>query len=93
MNSFYGAMNSDRFVTVWPCVTGERSFYDVVYGPRVDDEQPEDRRFTTLTRVTAFEAAAIVLTEVGVGLGVTLDGVTRAIATWRVELDEQTAPV
>ena len=88
-NSFFGAMSRDRFVTVWPCITGESAFYDVVYGPRVDDEQPGDVRFSRADRVTAFEAAAFVLSEVGVGYGMTLDGVTRQIVEWRVDLDAQ----
>ena len=84
-NSYFRCESGGRHVTIWPCITGERSFYDVVYGS-IGDECDDNR---TATRLTAREAAAYVLTELGVGVGVTLDGLTRTVATWRAEYESQ----
>lgn len=86
MSSYFQASSAERFVTVWP--GDESGFYDVVYGPVGDDEGDECR---TVHRVTAYEAAAYICTEVGVGVGVTLAGLEQRIREWRHEYD--TAPV
>ena len=80
MSSYFQASSAERFVTVWPA--DESGFYDVAYGSTAVDGWS-----STAYRVTAYEAAAYVLTEVGVGVGVTLAGVERRIREWRAEYD------
>ena len=81
-NSYFQCQSADRFVTVWPSMTGERAFYDVTIGDTVGEPNAEHYR-----RVTAFEAAAIIITEIGCGVGMTNDGLARRIGDWRRELD------
>ena len=80
MSSYFQAASAERFVTVWP--GDESGFYDVVYGSTADDGWT-----STAYRVTAYEAASYICTEVGVGLGVTLAGLEQRIREWRAEYD------
>lgn len=90
VNSYYPVQTADVFVTVWPAVTGERHFYDVSYGPIVrdhDDDYATLKASTRVDRVTAFEAAAIVITETGLPYGETNNSIARRIADWRAEYE------
>ena len=77
---------------VWPAVTGERHFYDVVIvqparpGVVGDVDGMESR---TVDRLTSHEAAAYVLTELGVPHKVTLDSLSGMIQRWRTEYENQ----
>ena len=82
MDSCYRCEIADRFVNVWPAVTGESGFYDVVYGTTDDDA-------VTLDRLTAFEAASVVVTELGVPHATTIDQLAGMITRWREEFDSQ----
>lgn len=89
MNSYYKCASGGRFVTIWPSVTGERHFYDVVSG--ADDEafaSLGDGNHT-VTRVTVTEAAAIVLTELGTPVKTTVDSLAGMIRRWRDDFDSQ----
>ncbi|WP_395160437.1 hypothetical protein [Ilumatobacter sp.] len=80
MSSYFQSTSADRVVTVWPCVTGESAFYDVVYG----DTSGEDYvPMGTADRVTAREAACYIVTEIGCPFGATIETITRQIAVWR----------
>lgn len=82
MSSYFQASSRDRFVTVWP--GDESGFYDVVYGDVGDDGEA-----STVRRVTAYEAAAYIATEVGLGLGTSLAYVEQRIREWRADYDAQ----
>lgn len=84
MNSYYKCEFAGRSVTVWPCITDERHFYDVVIA-EVDD--PATAR--TVTRLTADEAASYVLTELGTPVRTTVDSLAGMIRRWRDELGSQ----
>jgi hypothetical protein len=83
--SFYHCEFGDRFVNVWPADTGESGFYDVCFGPMDGDEVYCG---TWSWRMTAREAAAIVITELGAPLATTLDALEGMIVRWRAELDD-----
>ena len=78
--SYYRCQTADRFVNVWPAVTGESGFYDVVYGTT-------DENAVTLDRLTAWEAASVVVTELGIPHATTVDQLAGMITRWRAELD------
>lgn len=84
VNSYYKCAIGGRFVTVWPAMTGESGFYDVVYGEEARYEQA--RR---ASRVTAREAAAYVITELGAPHATSIDSLTRMIGNWRAEYDAE----
>ena len=77
-NSYYRCECAGRVVTVWPCITGEAGFYDVVYGD-VGDE----RNMRTVTRLTVHEAASYVITELGAPVATTMDILSGMIRRWR----------
>ena len=85
VNSYYKCESGGRFVTVWPCITGEAGFFDVVYGD-VGDEAGN----RTVTRLTSTEAASYVITELGCPVATTLDILAGMIRRWAVALAEQT---
>lgn len=93
MNSYYKCASGGRFVTIWPTVTDEAAFYDVVYGDDVDEASDvwDVEKVRVAQRVTVFEAAAIVLTELGTPVRTTVDNLAGMISRWRVEFDEYTA--
>ena len=78
--SFFKCESGGRFVVVWPTVTGESGFYDVVYGTSDDDA-------VTVDRLTAFEAASYVVTELGAPHATTVDSLAGMIGRWRAEFD------
>lgn len=84
MNSYYKCASGGRSVTVWPCCSGESGFYDVVYG-NIGDE-PGMR---TVVRITAFEAASYVVTELGAPASTTLNALEGMIRRWREEYDAE----
>lgn len=84
MNSYYKCESGGRTVTVWPAVTGEPGFYDVVV-----DRVAGAGSARNLPRVTAYEAASIVLTELGTPVRTTIAAVEGMIRRWRAELDAQ----
>lgn len=83
VNSYYKCECAGRTVTVWPCITGEAAFYDVVIS---DFGQTEPR---TVTRLTVREAACYVITELGAPVATTVDVLAGMIGRWRVEFEQQ----
>jgi hypothetical protein len=79
MNSYYKCASGGRTVTVWPSITVEAGFYDVVV---TADDCANVRR---IHRVTVDEAAAVVVTELGAPLGTTCDALAGMIRRWREE--------
>ena len=84
VNSYYKCAIGGRFVTVWPAMTGESAFYDVVYG-----EEARYEHARRASRVTAREAACYVLTELGVPHATSVNSLTRMISNWRAEYDAE----
>ena len=83
VNSYYKCESGGRTVTVWRAATGESGFYDVVI-----DRVVGPGSASNVPRVTAYEAAAIVLTELGTPSATTIASVEGMIRRWRDELDE-----
>ena len=91
MNSFFKCASGGNTVVVWPTITGESGFYDTVTVVGGDESTA-----TTLTRLTAYEAAAVVMTELGAPLATTLMTEHEAVASvegmitrWRTEFDAE----
>jgi hypothetical protein len=84
VKSYYRCECGGRVVTVWPSVTEESGFYDVVFGD-VGDEAG----MTTVTRLTVTEAAAYVITELGAPVATTLDILSGMIRRWREEYEAE----
>jgi hypothetical protein len=78
VNSYYRCECAGRVVTIWPSITDESGFYDVVYGD-VGDEA----NMRTVSRLTVTEAASYVLTELGTPVATTLDVLSGMIRRWR----------
>lgn len=86
MNSYYRCASGGRTVVIWPAITSESGFYDAV----ITDADDTSR---TVRRITAYEAASIVLTELGTPVKTTVLAVEQMIRRWRAELDAIAAPV
>jgi hypothetical protein len=84
VNSYYRCESGGRVVTIWPCITGEAGFYDVVYGNVGDDAN-----MRTVTRLTVGEAASYVLTELGTPVATTLDILSGMIRRWRAAYEAE----
>jgi hypothetical protein len=84
VKSYYRCECAGRVVTVWPCITDEAGFFDVVYGD-VGDEA----NMRTVVRLTVFEAAAYVMTELGVPASTTMDALSGMIQRWRDEYEAE----
>jgi hypothetical protein len=84
VNSYYRCECGGRVVTIWPSITDESGFYDVVYGD-VGDEA----NMRTVTRLTVTEAASYVITELGAPVATTLDILAGMIRRWRDEYEAE----
>ena len=84
VNSYYKCASGGRIVTVWPAMTGESGFFDTITSDFGDTGEPRSS-----LRVTAYEAASIVLTELGTPVRTTIVSVEGMIRSWRTELDSQ----
>ena len=83
-DSYFKFECAGRIVTVWPAMTGEAAFYDVIVSDFGDTGEPRSS-----LRVTAYEAGAIVFTELVVPIGTTMGSMEKMIRSWRTELDSQ----
>ena len=82
--SYFNCESGGRFVNVWPADTGETGYFDVVFGD-VDD----DMSGVWVWRVTAYEAAAYVMTELGAPHKTTVASLEGMIRRWREEFEAQ----
>ena len=79
--SYFKFTIGERFVNVWPAATGETGYFDVVYG--------DMDNVSCVQRVTAYEAAVYVVTELGAPHRTTVESLEGMIRRWREEFDAQ----
>ena len=83
--SYFKFTIGGRFVNVWPAATGETGYFDVQYGDVGGDVNDE----SWVQRVTAYEAAVYVVTELGAPHKTTVASLEGMIRRWRDDFEAQ----